>query len=330
MKGRLPDAVWGSIQAFYYNNQDQTGREQFNEAYIINNWWEAPTYVILPPWKLKQQWQDQILPLVEKWTGVELESTDMYGMRQYEEGARLLSHGDREQTHAASLIINVAQHDVSDPWPVEVYDHANRLHEVVMEPGDIVYYESAKCLHGRNRPLSSGLYVNLFAHYRPKGDPQWFEKENPEGAPEPLLDVGECHLVGELDQFSQGAVECDNPAIGPHLSPTMFEAHSADDLEQWWKNVGPPRDPSLDEDDYEEEDEEEEDGDWGDDEEREVEEDGDLGDDLNDEEEEEDESDLELSYEEEIGEEEAAQDESELELSDEEVGEEEDAHGGDL
>jgi len=254
--GRLPDDVWGSIQAFYYNNEDHKAREEFEEAYI--NWWEAPPYVIVPPMELKQHWQDQILPLVEKWTGVELESTDIYGMRRYEKGARLLSHVDREETHAASLIINVAQHDATDPWPVEVYDHANRLHEVVMEPGDIVYYESAKCLHGRNRPLPSGSYVNLFTHYRPKGDPQWFEKENPEGWPEPLLDVGECRLVGELDQFSQGAVECDNPAIGPHLSPTMFEAHSAEDLQSWWEHVGPPWDPSLDE-------EEEEYGDWGDD-----------------------------------------------------------------
>ena len=33
---------------------------------------------------------------------------------------------------------------VTQPWTVEVYDHANRLHEVVMEPGEIVYYESWK------------------------------------------------------------------------------------------------------------------------------------------------------------------------------------------
>eukprot|EP00978_Attheya_sp_CCMP212_P049516 scaffold675534_cov98-Attheya_sp.AAC.1 len=152
-----------------------------------------------------------------------------------------------------------------------------------MEPGDIVYYESAKCLHGRNRPLPSGSYVNLFTHYRPKGDPQWFEKENPEGAPEPLLDVGECRLVGELDQFSQGAVECDNPAIGPHLSPTMFEAHSAEDLQSWWEHVGPPWDPSLDEineEDIHHEEEAEEHGDWGDDvnDEGGAEEDDDWGD----------------------------------------------------
>jgi hypothetical protein len=107
-----------------------------------------------------------------------------------------------------------------------------------------IYYsnmiaESAKALHGRNTPLISGNYINLFTHYRPTGDPEWYKKENPEGTPEQLIDVGKCELVGKIDEYSVGAVKCDNPAIGPHLSPTMFTAASGHDLFQWWLNVGP-------------------------------------------------------------------------------------------
>jgi hypothetical protein len=51
---------------------------------------------------------------------VELEQTDMYGMREYTKGARLLTHVDREATHAASLIVNIAQENVTRPWTVEV------------------------------------------------------------------------------------------------------------------------------------------------------------------------------------------------------------------
>ena len=107
--------------------------------------------------------------MIEAWSGVEVDITDMYGMREYTKGARLITHVDRVETHAASMIVNIAQENVTQPWTVEVYDHANRLHEVVMEPGEIVYYESAKALHGRNTPLYSGNYVNLFTHYRPAG-----------------------------------------------------------------------------------------------------------------------------------------------------------------
>jgi hypothetical protein len=35
-----------------------------------------------------------------------------------------------------------------------------------MQEGDIVYYESARCLHGRMKPLMGEFYVNIFAHYR--------------------------------------------------------------------------------------------------------------------------------------------------------------------
>lgn len=51
---------------------------------------------------------------------MELETTDMYGMRRYEKGARLLTHVDRHTTHAASLIVNIAQENVTRPWTIEV------------------------------------------------------------------------------------------------------------------------------------------------------------------------------------------------------------------
>lgn len=68
--------------------------------------------------------------MVEAWVGVPLELTDIYGMRRYEDGARLLTHVDREKTHACSLIVNIAQGEIREPWTIEVYDHADRLHEV--------------------------------------------------------------------------------------------------------------------------------------------------------------------------------------------------------
>jgi len=244
-KGRLPDDLYASLGAYYYNNRNPPHKvleEWGRHKGVFVNYWETDVNFIQIPWHLKQRWQTRLREMVEAWTGVELEITDMYGMREYTKGARLLTHVDRESTHAASLIVNIAQENVPRPWTIEVHDHADRLHEVVMEPGDIVYYESAKGLHGRNTPLQGGNYINLFTHYRPLDDPDWYRRENPEGTPEPLIDVGECHLEGRLDQYSQGAVVCDNKAIGPHLSPTMFKANSGQDLFQWWKSVGPEED----------------------------------------------------------------------------------------
>ena len=51
------------------------------------------------------------------------------------------------------------------------------------------YYESARCLHGRMAPLNGSYYVNLFTHYRPVGDPEWFRKENPSDGVRQLIDA---------------------------------------------------------------------------------------------------------------------------------------------
>ena len=165
--GKVPDDLWTSLISYYNNNKEMYAREEWESKNAVHvNWWEVDAFMIGMPWRLKKYWQSRLMELVERWTGSKLENTDIYGMRRYEHGARLLTHVDREQTHATSMIINIAQGGIKEPWSVEIYDFAGRLHEIVMEPGDIVYYESARCLHGRMMPLNGSYYVNLFTHYR--------------------------------------------------------------------------------------------------------------------------------------------------------------------
>jgi hypothetical protein len=122
-KGRLPDDLYASLGSYYYNNRhpphvvhEEWGRHKG----VFVNYWETDVNFIQIPWALKSRWQGRLKELVEAWTGVELETTDMYGMREYTEGARLVTHVDRESTHAASLIVNIAQDNVTMPWTIEV------------------------------------------------------------------------------------------------------------------------------------------------------------------------------------------------------------------
>ena len=224
-KSRLPSDLFASMSAFYYNNRHEMAREEWRSKGLFVNWWEQDSHMVTMPWELKKYWQTRLKDLVEAWSNTTLELTDIYGLRQYNEGARLLTHVDRTSTHAASLIINVAQGNVAKPWPVEIYDHANRLHEIEMNEGDIVYYESAKCLHGRMRPLegAGSYYVNLFAHYRPIDDPEWYLKETPKDHEQPLIDLTGVDIAKELSS----------------LSPTREQLHGAEDLFSWWKRVSP-------------------------------------------------------------------------------------------
>jgi len=39
----------------------------------------------------------------------------------------------------------------------------------VLQPGDILFYESSKCLHGRPQRFRGSWYTSLFVHYYPYG-----------------------------------------------------------------------------------------------------------------------------------------------------------------
>ena len=46
-------------------------------------------------------------------------------------------------THIISFILNLGQR-VDDPWPLDILDYQGKVNHVIMEPGDMVYYESAR------------------------------------------------------------------------------------------------------------------------------------------------------------------------------------------
>ena len=188
-KVTVPLGVWSSMHTYYYNNQRNIAREEWDGKGIYVNWWEADPYMIQPPFGLKTKWHDALRPLAEEWVGLELEDTDLYGFRKYTMGAKLVKHVDRESTHAISMIINIDQsHDMirpgfddqldgkvvqgdmgqnaeKEPWKLEIHDHTTEEPNFVeMDVGDMVFYESARCMHGRPKALQGQYYVNLFAH----------------------------------------------------------------------------------------------------------------------------------------------------------------------
>jgi len=89
---------------------------------------------------------------IQEWTGLELTSTSVYGIRIYKEGSVLAPHVDRLPL-ISSAIINVDQ-DVDEPWPLEVIGHNGVAENVTMLPGDLVLYESHSVIHGMIRITS--------------------------------------------------------------------------------------------------------------------------------------------------------------------------------
>jgi hypothetical protein len=103
----------------------------------------------------------------EEWSGMELVPFQAYGFRLYQNQSALYMHIDRVRTHVISFILHIDSSDDADPWPIFIEDFNGRTHEVVLAPGDILFYESSKCFHGRPRRFQGSWYTSVFVHYYP-------------------------------------------------------------------------------------------------------------------------------------------------------------------
>ncbi len=105
-------------------------------------------------------------PTHEKWSDLALESSACYGFRVYQRGCYLHNHVDSTDTHIISSTICI-DHALDSPWPLYIEDINGKAYQVDMEPGELVYYEGARLVHGRPWPLNGDYYVGMFVHYRP-------------------------------------------------------------------------------------------------------------------------------------------------------------------
>merc|ERR1719356_1648643 len=115
--------------------------------------------------------------MAQQWIGekIELAGTSVYGIRRYTRGAWLMGHLDHLKSHVISAILNIKQ-DVDSDWPLQIFDHDGKLHEVILAPGEMVWYESARLVHGRTKPLNGSYFENLFVHYMPRSQ-LWYGED---------------------------------------------------------------------------------------------------------------------------------------------------------
>jgi prolyl 4-hydroxylase len=167
MKQRVPPALFQQILTFWEINRDEQVEEWPERVSTYHNSWTAPTSIVrvendtLPggSYRFASHISNSLRPVLEEWTGMKLASTSAYGIRIYKDGSILAPHVDRLPL-VTSVIVNVAQ-DVNEPWPLEIYDHDGVAHNVTMEPGDMILYESHSAIHGRPFPLNGSYFANI-------------------------------------------------------------------------------------------------------------------------------------------------------------------------
>ena len=169
-KTKLDNALFKEVLEFYFKNRSKEKNEHIEGdfVYIPESRKEASKIIELSK-ELKEKIHLSLQKPLEDWTNLVLEPTFVYGIRVYQEGSLLVPHRDRENTHIVSAIINVDQ-EVEEEWPLIIEDHFYRKHEVVLKPGEVIYYESATLLHGRPVPLNGKSFANIFCHFMPKDE----------------------------------------------------------------------------------------------------------------------------------------------------------------
>ncbi|MFK7918851.1 MAG: 2OG-Fe(II) oxygenase [Ilumatobacter sp.] len=160
-KVATPPAVHRALRRAYDERQQQRSMEAVDEAYLPTG---APEFIDIDD--IKGQFSLALQSLHEEWSGQELVPTAVYGLRVYNEGQTLLAHTDTLSTHVISSIVHIA-HETHEPWPLWITDLHGIEHEVVLEEGEMLLYESARCPHGRPTPLDGSAYCSLFVHFRP-------------------------------------------------------------------------------------------------------------------------------------------------------------------
>jgi prolyl 4-hydroxylase len=173
LKIKLSDENWKLVQEMYEAVKDTKIEEVFNgkEGIILgeNNTSDILSLENVP--HLKVELHKNLLELHKQWCGTEIEPTFIYGIRSYNTGARLAQHYDRIETHHISSIICVDK-ELGDcncnDWALDVMGHDGNWHKVYMEPGEILLYESAAVLHGRDEPFKGNFYRGMFIHYKLK------------------------------------------------------------------------------------------------------------------------------------------------------------------
>ncbi|KAG7374255.1 ShK domain-like protein [Nitzschia inconspicua] len=116
---------------------------------------------------LTQRVLEELQEYPEKWVGFPLTANNAYGFRLYRNQSRLHVHVDKAATHVISFILHIDSSDDAEPWPILIEDFQGNTHEVILTSGDILFYESSKCFHGRPRKFNGSWYSSVFVHYYP-------------------------------------------------------------------------------------------------------------------------------------------------------------------
>uniref|UniRef100_A0A7S1FSS2 Uncharacterized protein n=1 Tax=Corethron hystrix TaxID=216773 RepID=A0A7S1FSS2_9STRA len=165
---RCPETIRRELVEALHNGLVDGPREEVN-VHVIEKFGDAATPLFVHNYRLNRKVLSTLRTMHEEWAGVPLVEEISYGLRVYRNNSNLLMHVDKPVTHVISSILHIDHSEDSEPWPIVIEDFQGNTNEVVLESGDMLFYESSKCLHGRPKTFKGSWYSSIFTHYSPVG-----------------------------------------------------------------------------------------------------------------------------------------------------------------
>jgi len=165
-KTTLNKNLYNELIDFYIGMKGEAKQEHVEGNFIQSKDSDSPSNLIELSEELKDKIHKSLHKSLEEWSETKLIPTFVYGIRDYKKGSVLVPHRDREKTHIISAIINIDQ-DLEEEWPLVIEDHYYRRHQIYLQPGEVIFYEGAKLLHGRPDEMQGTSYANIFCHFMP-------------------------------------------------------------------------------------------------------------------------------------------------------------------
>jgi prolyl 4-hydroxylase len=171
-KTKIPEKSWKMIQDVLSQHLHERVPE-YSDSHKsdLKSWIKSEKFEIASDFlsldkfpDLKKRVESEMYDLLSEWSGAKLKTNGIvYGIRFYRNGAVLGMHTDRKESHHISVNMSV---DIDgEPWFFDIIDHDGNEHQVLIELGECVYYESALCLHGRKTPFNGNYYGNMYCHF---------------------------------------------------------------------------------------------------------------------------------------------------------------------
>eukprot|EP00573_Skeletonema_grethae_P011644 CAMPEP_0201695500 /NCGR_PEP_ID=MMETSP0578-20130828/7416_1 /ASSEMBLY_ACC=CAM_ASM_000663 /TAXON_ID=267565 /ORGANISM="Skeletonema grethea, Strain CCMP 1804" /LENGTH=471 /DNA_ID=CAMNT_0048181345 /DNA_START=59 /DNA_END=1471 /DNA_ORIENTATION=- len=160
---------------------------------------------------------EETKPILEKWAGVELSPSSLFGLQIYTYEA-VMPHRLDTLPFVINAIIHVAD-KIDKPWPIELYGHDGVAKNVTLEVGSMLLYEGQSVIMGRPYPMAGQYQAEIFISFEPLG----YSRQHDQHQTESLLSSLYLNSWQDSARVAKRTDVMDKTVVPPYIANSFWE-----------------------------------------------------------------------------------------------------------